>query len=99
MPQEIVDLTNGQIRQNFKTATEQNATLLTEIQEWGASLTRVGEALSAHPDAIVQVDLRGLPSFRESHRAIQELINLQAKLASLGDLVKKLDTEDRRTCS
>ena len=94
MSQERVDPASWQICQDLNRVNKQNATLLTEIQEWGAALTRVGNALSGHPDAIAQVDLTGLPSFRELHRAVQEIIALRTKLNSLRAMAEKVDIPD-----
>lgn len=94
MSQEPVDPANWQIRENFNRVNKQNATLLTEIQEWGTALTRVGNALSAHPDAISTVNFTGLPSFRELHQAVQEIIGLRSRLNNLSDLAKKIGMKD-----
>ena len=94
MLQEQVDPASWQICQEVNRIKKQNATLLTEIQKWGAALTRVGNALSRHPDTIAQLDFAGLPSFRELHQAIHEIMDLQSRLNSLIGLAKKMNMHD-----
>jgi len=94
MPQEQEDPAKWQVHQDYKRIDERYVTLLNQIREWAGAMSRIGKALSAHPEAVAQVDLAGIPDSGEFERAIQEIIGLQSKLNSLKDTLTKMGVED-----
>jgi hypothetical protein len=83
-----------QIRQDYKRVNERYVTLLNQIQEWAGAMSRIGAALSPHPEAIAQVDSTGIPDLSEFNLAKQEILGLKSKLSSLRDDAMKIGVDD-----
>jgi hypothetical protein len=85
MSQEPEDPGKWQIHHDYTRVHEHYITFLNQIREWGRAMSRVGNALSAHPEAVAQVDLTGIPNLDALERARSEIIGFESRLTSLKD--------------